>query len=166
VHPAIRGLCRFRRRARFLPFLADREDAVPPTGPWARGTVIRAPHRSTDRGDTVRPLPAPSHPRRYGCRPRPPHGVQIRARLVSTLAPALPALPHTLYGHEQPEPHCTFLPLPSAPLGSIPMLHTPKARWLKHPVGWTLALRLRTSTTCSCARGWPCGLSGSFLSVP
>jgi hypothetical protein len=55
---------------------------------------------------------------------------------------------------------------PSAPLKLIATPHPPKARWPKHPMGWTLALRLRTSTAPSCARGWPCGLYGSFLSVP
>jgi hypothetical protein len=41
-HPAIGCGCRFRRGARVLPFLADREDAVPPMGPCGRGTVLCA----------------------------------------------------------------------------------------------------------------------------
>jgi hypothetical protein len=50
-------------------------------------------------------------------------------------------------------------------LWSSSMLQPPKTRRPKHPLGWTLALRLRTSTTCNCARGWPYGLTGSFLAV-
>jgi len=63
------------------------------------------PHLLTDRGDTARPLPAPSHPRRDGRRPRPPHWVQITARPASTSAPG--ASPHAARLHASRAP-CTL----------------------------------------------------------
>jgi hypothetical protein len=113
------------------------------------------PRLSTEREDKV-PLTCAAPPARDGRRPRPPHGVLTALRLKPTAPPALPYTPH---GSMHPEPLC-------ASTCFIAKSQPPKARRQKHPVGWTLALRLRTSTTSSCARGWPCGLYGSFLSVP
>jgi len=49
-HPAIGCGCRSRTGPRGLPFLADREDAVPPMGPCGRGTVLCARHSYGRRG--------------------------------------------------------------------------------------------------------------------
>jgi hypothetical protein len=128
------GTLGVRHGHRGLPFLADREDAVPPMRPCGRGTIpcARIFLRTMGRGPS---LTCAVPPTLDGRRPRPPHGVHIRAWLLSTRAPG--ASPHAA------RLHASRAPLHLPPCTLWPLRYIAKLIRPKHPVGWILASSLR-----------------------